>query len=253
MSKRIRLGVLVPSSNTALEALTQAIINSVNAHLPGYHITVHFSRFPVTTISLKPASLGQFAIEPILAAAELLAHAQVDIIGWSGTSAGWLGFDQDVNLCREIEARTGVIASTSVLALNDALSMWRIKKLGLVTPYVDNVQEAIVRNYQKIGVEIGEGMEKHLRVENNNDIADTSENTLDDMVAQVVDGGVDAVTTFCTNLVAAQRVEFWEKKHGVPVFDTVTTVVWDMLRKSGVDSKGLEGWGRLLQEGNNRR
>jgi len=62
--------------------------------------------------------LAQFELAPILHhAAELLAHAEVDIIGWSGTSAGWLGFDKDVTLCDEIEKVTGIKATTSVLAL----------------------------------------------------------------------------------------------------------------------------------------
>jgi maleate isomerase len=249
MVKRNRLGILTPSSNTALEPITQALIASLNAALPSQHITVHFSRFPVTTISLTPVGLAQFDLGPILAAAQLLAHAEVDIIGWSGTSAGWLGFDKDVTLCEQIEKATGIKATTSTLALNKAMELWGVKKLGLVTPYRDDVQEQIVRNYKRIGIEIEEGMERHLRVEKNNDIADICEEVLDEMVGDVVGGGIDAVTTFCTNLVAAQRVEFWEKKHGLPIFDTVTTVLWDMLRECGVDATKLEGWGMIFKKG----
>ncbi|KAH9212612.1 putative Asp/Glu racemase [Leptodontidium sp. 2 PMI_412] len=247
MPRRLRLGVLVPSSNTALEPLTQAIVNSINTQL-GHHITVHFSRFAVTTISLAPSALGQFELPPILAAAELLAHAQVDVIGWSGTAAGWLGFDKDVALCEEIEKKTRIKATTSVLALNKALEIWGVKSLGLVTPYVDDVQAAIVKNYKAIGVEIGEGMERHLGVQKNNDITAIGEDTLDGLVDEVVAGKVDAVTTFCTNLIAAQRVEVWEETHGLPVFDTVATVVWDMLRGCGVDMAGLEGWGMIFKK-----
>ncbi|KAG4435744.1 hypothetical protein IFR05_008758 [Cadophora sp. M221] len=232
----------------ALEPLTQAIINSINTQ-HGHHITVHFSRFAATTIFLAPPALGQFELPPILAAVELLAHAQVDVIGWSGTAAGWLGFDKDVALCEEIEKKTGIKATTSVLALNKALEMWGAKSLGLVTPYIDDIQAAIVKNYKAIGVEIGEGMERHLRVQKNNDIAAIGEDILDGLVDEVVTGKVDAVTTFCTNLVAAQRVEVWEKKYGIPVFDTVTTVVWDMLRECGVDMTGLGGWGMIFKKG----
>jgi maleate isomerase len=249
MAKRIRLGVLTPSSNTALEPLTHALLTSLNTQQTTHHITAHFSRFPVTTISLSPSGLAQFDLGPILAAAELLPHAEVDIIGWSGTSAGWLGFDKDVRLCEEIEKRTGIKATTSILALNKALELWRVKRLGLVTPYQDDVQKKIVENYGGIGLGIGEGMERHLGVVKNTDIAEIGEEALDGLVEDVVGSGVDAVTTFCTNLVAAQRVEFWEKKYGVPVFDTVTTVIWNMLRECGVDAKELEGWGMIFKKG----
>ena len=45
---------VTPSSNTALEPLTSAMVSS----LPG--VSAHFSRFTVTEISLRDASLRQF-------------------------------------------------------------------------------------------------------------------------------------------------------------------------------------------------
>lgn len=201
---------------------------------------------PVTQISLSPDGLAQFDLAPVLAAAQLLTHAEVDVIGWSGTSASWLGFSHDVELCKEIEKATGIKATTSILALNKALEFREVKKLGLVTPYSDDVQAKIVENYNGIGVEIGERMERHLGVVKNTDIAGIGQDILDGMVREVAKSGVDAITTCCTNLVAAQRVEFWENLYGVPVFDTVTTVVWDMLRECGVKFKGVQGWGMIF-------
>ena len=137
-------------------------------------------------------------------------------------------------------------ATTSVLGLNRALRLCLgVKRLGLVTPYMDDVQQLIISNYQSVGIEIGAGMERHLRIERNTDIAEIGEDVLDGMVEEVVRGGVEAVSTFCTNLVAAQRVDYWERKHGIPVLDTVTIVVWDMLRVLGVEAKGVEGWGMI--------
>ena len=81
----LRLGVLTPSSNTALEPLTSAMVGS----LPG--VSAHFSRFTVTEISMRDQSLNQFDDSKILEAARLLADAHVDVICWSGTSASWLG------------------------------------------------------------------------------------------------------------------------------------------------------------------
>jgi maleate isomerase len=246
MTRRLRLGILTPSSNTALEPLSQDLIRSVNEQYPKFHISVHFSRFPVTTISLSPDGLAQFDLLPIISAATLLSHADVDIIGWSGTSAGWLGFERDVELCKEIEEATGVPATTSVLALNKALQIWNLKEMGLVTPYHDDVQEAIIHNYKRAGVVVGPGMECHLQVDTNKDIADIEEIVLDEMVKQVVHAGAPVVTTFCTNLVAAQRVSYWEKLHNVPVFDTVTTVIWEMLQMCGMEVGGVQGWGSIF-------
>lgn len=240
MTRRIRLGVLTPSSNTALEPLTQALI----ASLP--EVSVHFSRFSVTQIALSADALGQFQRERILDAARLLADAHVDAIGWSGTSAGWLGFDTDVALCQAITEATAIPATTSVLALNKALQRFGIRRLGLVSPYLAEVQAKIVANYAALGIDAS--AESHLSLQDNFSFAEVDEATLDRQVAEVVAAGAEAITTFCTNLHAAHRAESWERQHGVPVFDTVTTVLWDMLNMTGVDTRRLTGWGRLLLE-----
>ncbi|KAF9875177.1 hypothetical protein CkaCkLH20_07443 [Colletotrichum karsti] len=238
MSRKVRLGILTPSSNTSLEPLTQAIV----ASLP--NVSVHFSRFRVLKISLDSDGLNQFQNESIVAAAQLLADAEVDMIGWSGTSSGWLGFEADEKLCADITAATGIPATTSVLALNKAVHEFGIKELGLVTPYTDDVQEAIIQTYSTIGVDCTK--ESHLRIFKNSTFAAVEESTLDGMVDDVVAKRVQGVTTFCTNLRAAQRVAHWEEKHGIPVFDTVATVIWEMLRACKIDMSPLEPWGQLF-------
>ncbi|PSN71001.1 hypothetical protein BS50DRAFT_570414 [Corynespora cassiicola Philippines] len=239
--KRIRIGILVPSSNTALEPLTTSIVSS----LP--NVTVHFTRIPVTSIALSSSALSQFDSENLLSAAGLLAHANVDVIGWSGTSSGWLGFSADEELCDLIKKNTGIPATTSVLALNKAMRILGVKKLGLVTPYLDDVQEAIVKNYGTIGVDAS--VEKHLKRSDNVHFAEIGSETFDPMVRDVAREGVQAVSTFCTNLSAAQYVDRWEREHQIPVFDTVTTVVWDALKICGIDTKQIKGWGTIMEIG----
>src|SRR6267154_4973008 len=113
ITRPVRLGMLTPSSNTALEPITNAMLAGST------DISVHFSRFKVTEIALSETALRQFDDSEILRAAELLAHAKVDIIAWNGTSSGWLGFERDVQLCERIKQATGIPASTAMLALNE--------------------------------------------------------------------------------------------------------------------------------------
>ena len=244
----IKLGILVPSSNTNLEPLTCSILSS----LPD--VSVHFSRFPVTHIALSATAISQFDETAILAAASLLADAQVDVIGWSGTSSGWLGFEADEKLCRSIEQKTGIKATTSVLALNRLLDLVREREgqpvpFGLVTPYLDDVQAAIVSTYGKAGYEVK--AESHLRKTVNVEFAKVSEDTLDGQLDEVIGhlgDGTKVISTFCTNLKAAQRVQHWEEKYGdLYVFDTTATVVWDMLRMAGVDYTSITQWGKLFE------
>jgi maleate isomerase len=240
MSKRIRLGVLTPSSNTALEPLTSAIVSEVSG------VSAHFSRFTVTEISLKDQALGQFDDSKILEAARLLADARVDSIGWSGTSSGWLGFERDENLCRRITEATGIPATTSVLALNEILDKTASTTLGLATPYVPEVQQRIVANYAKKGVQII--AERHLDISVNFCFAEVSEQTIRDMVRELAKARPNAITTFCTNLRAAHLATEIERETGIPFYDTVATVVWKQLRMAGIDTRQIKNWGRLFQE-----
>lgn len=238
MPRQIRLGILVPSSNTSLEPLTQAIVASIP------NVSVHFSRFQVLKITLDKDGLGQFEHDKIVAAAQLLADAGVDMIGWSGTSASWLGFDADEKLCAAITASTGIPATTSIIALNKAIQLFGVTEIGLVSPYTDDVQEAIVKTYAGIGLDLHK--EKHLSMSTNRDFGSINESTLDNMVDEVVALKVQAVTTLCTNLRAAHRVLHWEQRHGLPVFDTVSTVIWDMLHTLEIDTTPLKSWGIMF-------
>lgn len=237
MTQTVRLGVLTPSSNTALEPLTNAIVGGIAG------LSAHFSRFKVTEISLKEQALGQFDDSKILAAAELLADAKVDVIGWSGTSSGWLGFDADVRLCERIRQRTGIPATTAVLALNELLSLRGIKKLALVTPYTADVQQRIIDNYRTLGIEVV--AERHLGISVNHDFALVEPATLRRLMTEVSLSHPEAITTFCTNLHAAGLAEEVETSLGTSLLDTVSTTVWGMLRQTGVDPARVQGWGSM--------
>ena len=238
--KRVLLGMLTPSSNTALEPLTSAMLSG----LP--EVSAHFGRFRVTEISLQPQALGQFDMAPILEAARLLADAHVDVIAWNGTSSGWLGFESDVALCRRIEQETGVRCCTSVLALNEIMEKTQRKRFGLVTPYLDDVQAAIVANYARSGFECV--AERHLNRSVNFSFSEVEPSQIVQMAHEAAEARPQCLTTFCTNLRAAQLAPTLEAALGLPVYDTVSTAVWKSLRVCGVDTRRVKGWGSLFDE-----
>ena len=180
MPTRVLLGMLTPSSNTVLEPVTTAML----AGLP--ETSAHFGRFKVTEIALTREALGQFDDSEILGAAELLSHANVGVIGWSGTSASWRGFDTDEALCRRITEATGIPACTSVLALNELFARLGVRRFGLVTPYLDDVQGRIIANYAAAGLECV--AERHLGLRDNFSFSEVDADTLRTMVREVAAG-----------------------------------------------------------------
>jgi maleate isomerase len=240
MTRRVLLGMLTPSSNTVLEPVTTAMI----AGLP--EASAHFGRFKVTEIALTREALGQFDDREILGAAELLSHARVGVIGWSGTSASWRGFDTDVALCRRITEATGINACTSVLALNELFERRAVRRFGLVTPYLDDVQAKIIANYAASGYDCV--AERHLGLRDNFSFSEVDADTLRVMVHDVAAARPDAIAILCTNLRGGPLVAELEAETGIPILDSVATVVWKSLQLVGADPRRVHGWGRLFNE-----
>ena len=238
--KRVLLGMLTPSSNTVLEPLTSAMV----AQLP--EVSTHFSRFRVTEISLASKALGQFDQEPILEAARLLADARVDVITWNGTSSGWLGFDSDRMLCERITAETGIPACTSVLALNEVMTLTGRQRFGLVTPYLEEVQGRIIQNYSRNGYDCV--AEQHLDYRVNFEFSQVGSDEIRRMVREVAAAGPQCISTFCTNLRAANLVQELEVELGIPVYDSVSTALWKALQICGIDTRRIQGWGSIFSE-----
>nr|WP_299245868.1 aspartate/glutamate racemase family protein [uncultured Halomonas sp.] len=239
--ERTLIGMLTPSSNTVLEPYTSALLHSL---LP--EVTAHFQRFTVTEISMRDESLNQFDPAPLLDAARLLNDARMNVIAWNGTSSSWLGFETDRRLCAAIQDATGVPATSSVLALNEVLERTQVSRLGLVTPYLDDIQTAIVANYNAVGHEVVG--ERHLNDKGNFSFSEYGEATLADMVREVAKARPDAITILCTNLRGAGIVAELERELGIPIYDSVSVTVWKTLQMTGIDPARVTDWGQLFQD-----
>lgn len=240
-SDRLLLGMLTPSSNTALEPVCARML----AGLP--EVSAHFGRFRVTEISFGEQALGQFTQAPMIAAAQLLADAHCHSICWNGTSAGWLGFEADRRLCAEIEAATeGIKACSSVLAIEEIFRMTGVTHFGLVTPYIDEIQAAIIANFRREGFECV--AERHLGIKVNFDFSLVEPDVIAVMIRQVAQARPQAILVFCTNFDGATLAEGLEREIGIPVYDSIAAAMWASLRVAGVDPKRVRGWGRLFRE-----
>jgi maleate isomerase len=240
VKKHTRIGMLTPSSNTALEPVTQAML----AQLP--NVTAHFARFKVTEIALSEAALNQFEDKEILVAAELLAHAKVDVIAWNGTSAAWRGFPSDEQLVRRIEETTGITGCTSVLAFREAFQRTGARRIGLVTPYREDVQKKIMANWAAAGFPCT--AERHIGLQDNYSFAEVTEETIAEKVREVVAEGCDAVAIVCTNMHGARVAAALETELNVPIYDSIALTLWKTLIAAKVPPQGVIGWGSLFTD-----
>lgn len=240
MDRPTRIGMIVPSSNTCLEPQTYRILGDRE------DVTVHFTRIEVTRIALDAGSSTQFDQAGMVAAARLLRTAEVDVIAWNGTAGSWLGAEQDRAMVEAISEATGVPATTSTLAYLDAFERFGIARVGLVSPYTGDVNEAITASYAREGIDVVG--ERHLGLDVNESFARVTPGELVPQsleLARAGGGGPDAIVYLCTNLYGAPIVEKVEAETGVPALDSVALTLWrclDLVGARGLDPR----WGRLL-------
>ena len=236
--QRYLMGQLTPSSNTVLEPICGRIL----ADVP--EATSHFSRFIVRQIGLGAEAMAQFETTPIIEAAELLADAKVQVICWNGTSAGWRGFETDEKLCKLITDTTGIPACTAVLSFNEILKKTGVKKIGIVSPYLDDVQEKIIANYKAAGWDCI--AETHYQDKGNFSFSEYTEDQIEASIREVAKAGPEAILIYCTNLRGAPVVDRLEKELNIPIYDSVAVCVWKSMLVAGISPKRVRGWGRLF-------
>ncbi|MFF2503716.1 GAF domain-containing protein [Streptomyces sp. NPDC058067] len=238
-----RLGMLTPSSNTALEPETYKLLHGTGA------ATAHFARVPVTRIALDGDSDSQFDLEPMLAAARQLADAKVDVIAWNGTSGSWLGIERDRALAAAITAETGIPATTSTLALLDACKAYGVTRLGLALPYTRDVCDQIVATYAKEGIECS--LAEPFDEDDNEAFGRIPAADVARQIEQAAEGDTHAVTVLCTNVHGAGEADRLEQTLNIPVFDSVTVTLWKALELAGAAPR-ITGHGDLLRSGSLR-
>ncbi len=234
-----RIGMIVPSSNTVLEPVTGAMLADL-----GGAATAHFARLPVTEISLSERSRSQFTPARAVEAATALAEARPDVIAWNGTSASWLGIETDEALATAVADATGVPATTTTLAYHEAFAALGVRRLGVVTPYLSEIQERILAEYARHGIEVV--ADRRLEDPGNFSFAEYSPALVGDLVREAAAARPDAVAIVCTNFRGQEEAAAIEREAGVTVLDSVAVTLWGALRHAGLDPAPLARHGRLF-------
>lgn len=235
------IGMLTPSSNTVVEPYTNHIAWPLFPR-----VSVHYGRFRVKRIALDDDANGQFTLDPILAAADLLSDAKTDVIAWNGTSASWLGFHTDERLCQQVSAHAGCPATTAVLSLNKLLAKFGAARIGLVSPYTPDVQDRIIANYAAIGIETV--AERHENLSDNFSFATVGEERIAAMCREVAAAKCDAIVILCTNMRGALVAAELERELGIPVLDSVAFTLWGTLDALRIPTGPLAGHGMMFRQ-----
>lgn len=237
-AQRKAIGTITPSGNIVVERMTTAIL----ADFPV--VSGHFSRIEV--VGSTDSYSDDYAWDGMMRAAELLSHAEPDVICWNGSKGGSIGIDRDRDLCARITAMSGKPATTSSLAILEAFAATGVRRFGLVTPYALSYANRIPPHFLTEGYQcVGQA---HSGLTDNLAYCRVSDPDIAAMVRTVAAEKPDAIILYCTNFPGAHLVAELESETGIPLYDSVSVCVWKCLRLIGEDTNQGARWGRLFTD-----
>lgn len=231
----IKLGVMVPSSNTSVE------IDFRRAALPG--VSVHTARMWLTG---SDADVLDRMNEDVDTAAKHLGSAAVALIVYACTGGSlYGGVGHDVETARRITELTGGIpAVTTTTAALEALRTLSIERLTLLTPYPPRMTEIVREFLEANGFEVlsvaGRSCADNLAIGNDPPEAIAA------FAREHLDDAADGIFCSCTNWRSMAAAEAIEAATGKPVVTSNQATVWAAYRRLGIDTP-IEGYGRLLR------
>jgi maleate isomerase len=202
-----RVGLLVPSSNTVMEP------DLWRALPPG--ATLHTARMYLEDTT--PEGESRMLDEHVLPAARDLATARPDLIVFGCTSAGALrGNDYDAELCRRISDLSGVPTVSVIASVRRAIAASGARRVGMVTPYVDALNQRIKESVEADGVQVARIA--GLGISDNFEIATVPVERILDFAGRTL-GRLDIDLAFvsCTNFPAVEALPELERRLGLPV------------------------------------
>ena len=227
-------GVLIPSTNTTVEGEL--------ARLPGGY-QAHFARL-LTQTPGRPFAPSRD--EDIDYQSKLLGTAKVEMLILIQTSASLFADDYDeVTSRRMSEAAGGVAAITSADAMGRALRALGAKRIGLVSPYSDEVNARARRYFsERHGLEIA--VLEGFAAKDSYSIGRLGPENARDAFKRIDRAEIDAFAVPGANFGTIASIPAWERELGKPVVSSTQAAVWAMARELG--GERIAGFGRLLDQ-----
>lgn len=226
-----RIGMILPSSNTVVEPVCIAMA----ACLPT--VSVHFARFALTAVKVDNPAAAYYDSGALLGAAKLLADARCEVICWNGSAGGLVGFGRDRQLCDEIRAATGIVATTSTLALADEFRRCGVKRFAMVTLNPPDMNQTIRATFAAAGFDCVADTHRD-DIADNFAMAQVAPEEIAAMAVSCVKGSPvrpDALIIYGTNTRGASVTAGLQAQLGLPVHDSVAWGMAGALRMLSID------------------
>lgn len=235
-----RLGLVLLATDLATEREIARVIPPSGPH--GDAISWFVSR----VTNANPTTIGnlrRMADQLPEAAARILPGARLDALAYSCTS-GTIVLGEDYVLARLAEGRPGVPATTPVTAARAAFRALAIRKVAVLTPYVEEVNQIIAGYLEEHGYEVT-GLSS-FNLASDEDMAAVPADALQRAGQAADTPDADALFISCTAFQAVTSVAPLEAALGKPVITSNQALFWHALHLAGAGATPISGFGRLF-------
>ena len=221
MDTQTRIGLIIPSGNRLTEP-------QFNTYLPS-GVGVHITRLRMTGKFRKPLEELK---RPLTEAAEALSDVKPGVIVFHCTANSMEnGLAHEKAIVEIVERASGCPTITTAQAITQAFDRFGIKKLVLISPYVQATNQLEVNYLAETGYtvlhELGLGLETHA-------YATVTPEEWKKVVKENTRPEADGYFLSCTNTRMIEAVNDLEHDLGKPVINSNQATIWACLKKLGI-------------------
>jgi maleate isomerase len=236
---RAKLGVLLPSSNVAMEPEYDMMMpEGVRCHYHRYRFAGGMSRDELIA-RLENAK------DYIAEAATIMSHVKPNamVMGGTGTSfIGGIGYDRMlIEKMRTVNG--GIPTTTTVTSVIDAMKACGYKKVSVATPYIEEQSLIIVKFIEDSGFAVVSAKWLPQTVP----YGQLPKEDIYQLALDVDHPESEAIFISCTALHTAEFIDELEQELGKPVLTSNQATVWNTLRLAGIQDR-IPGFGQLLSQ-----
>ena len=234
MTPQPRIGLIIPSVNRLTEPQFQRYAP------PG--VGVHVTRLRMTGKWHKPLHELDDAIAEAAAA---LADTNPGVILFHCTASSMEeGLAGEAHVLETIQKASGCPAITTGQAITEAFNLLRLKKLVLISPYAEEINQHEVQFLHEAGFEVIHDLGLGLR--DGAAYVDVTPQRWKEIALANSRAGADGYLLSCTNTTMIEVIEELEERLDKPVVTSNQAALWAALRRLEI-TRPIAGLGRLFR------
>lgn len=228
----LRVGLMVPSSNTTMESELPEMLRRRGQLWPGETFTFHSARMRMKHVTAEELVAMNAQVDRAVAE---LADVRPNVIATAclvAIMAQGAGYhhqaEQQIDAALQREGAAAPVVS-SAGALIAALHELGAKRIAIVAPYMQPLTDCVTAYIEDAGVEVHDALS--LQVSDNRAVAALNPSDLQHHWQSLDLTGCDAlVLSACVQMPSLAAIEPVERETGLPTLSAATATTWALLR-----------------------